>query len=397
MNKNQELVDDVLERGVANIIPSKTELKAKLESGDTLKIYLGIDPTATRIHLGHAVLLRKLQKLAELGHQVTFLIGDFTALIGDTSDKDGERPQLTVEQVKQNFADYEKQAKRIIDFSKVTLVYNSTWLRQLTLGDVIRLTQHFSAGDFVGRELIKKRLEGGKKVGLHELLYPVMQGYDSYHLDADLQLGGTDQTFNMQTGRTLQKDLRNKNSFVLACEFLPGTDGRKMSKSWDNAIWVGDEPDEMFGKIMSLRDDLIVTYLTLATDLPSKKVDQLNEQLNQQKLAPMEAKKQLALEVVKQLHSSEAAMAARAEFEQVFQKRQIPSQIPTVDIGKQPLSITEALVTAGTASSKSEAKTLVAQGAVTVDGEKITDVNFVITPKSGAVIAVGKRRFIKID
>ena len=205
-------IEQVLTRGVANIIPGKKELFGKLTSTKKLNIYLGIDPTSTKIHLGHAVSLRKLNIFAQKGHNVTFLIGDFTALIGDTSDKDSERPALTIEEIDENFKTYKKQAEKILDFSKVKIRYNSQWLKKLTFEDILKLTQHFSAGDFVGRELVKKRLNDNKRVGLHELLYPVMQGYDSYFMDTDLQIGGTDQTFNMQAGRLLQKKLRNKES-----------------------------------------------------------------------------------------------------------------------------------------------------------------------------------------
>jgi tyrosyl-tRNA synthetase len=253
-----DTIDEILTRGVENIIPDKNKLRVLLESGKKLNIYLGIDPTATNIHVGHAVPLRKLQKFAELGHNVTFLIGDFTALIGDTSDKDSERPHLTREQIESNFQTYKRQAEKILDFDKITVKHNSDWLSKLSYAQIIELMQHFSAGEFFSRELIKKRLTEGKHVGLHEIMYPVMQGYDSYIMDTDIQLGGTDQTFNMQAGRILQKDIRNKESFIIANGFLMGTDGRKMSKTWNNAIWLTDEPNDMFGKVMSLKDELII-------------------------------------------------------------------------------------------------------------------------------------------
>src|SRR5260221_2285728 len=256
--QNMVTHEELLTRGVANIIPGKEELRKFLESGKKLNIYLGIDPTATRIHLGHAVALRKLQAFAQLGHNVKFLIGDFTALIGDTSDKDTERPILTNEQIEANFHTYKSQAEKIVDFTKVNVVHNSDWLKKLSFEDIVKLTQHFSVGDFVGRELIRKRLSENKRVGLHEFLYPVMQGYDSYFLDTDLQIGGTDQTFNMQAGRTLQKDIRNKHSFVMTNTILEGTDGRKMSKSWGNAIWLDDTAEDMYAKIMAINDDLII-------------------------------------------------------------------------------------------------------------------------------------------
>ena len=324
-------IEELLTRGVENIIPNKEKLRALLASGKKLNIYLGIDPTATTIHIGHAVPLRKLNALAQLGHNVTFLIGDFTALIGDTSDKDMERPVLTGDQIRANFETYKAQASKVLDFSKVKVHFNSEWLKNLKFADIIKLSQHFSAGDFVGRELIKKRLTDGKKVGLHELLYPVMQGYDSYFMDTDIQLGGTDQTFNMQAGRVLQKDLRNRESFIIANGFLEGTDGRKMSKSWGNAIWLTDAPNEMFGKVMSLRDELILQYFTLATNVPMEKIDELKKRLTNEN--PMVLKKELAQQLVTELHSKADAEAAQKEFETRFQKGDLgASDLPTVSL-----------------------------------------------------------------
>ena len=270
-------IDDILARGVANIIPGKTELLKVLSSDKKLNVYLGIDPTATKIHVGHAVPLRKLQALADLGHHITFLIGDFTALIGDTSDKDSERPILTKEEIEANFQTYKRQAEKVLDFSKVTVRHNSEWLAKLTFEDIVKLSQHFSVGDFTSRELIRRRLDEGKHVRLDEMLYPVMQGYDSYFMDTDLQLGGTDQTFNMQAGRTLQKNLRNKESFVMSNIFLEGTDGEKMSKTGGNAIWLEDTPEDMYAKVMAIHDDFIINYFTLATDTPLREIEEIKK------------------------------------------------------------------------------------------------------------------------
>src|SRR5260221_8113855 len=243
-------IDEVLSRGIVNIIPSKSKLEDLLKSKKKLNIYFGVDPTATHIHIGNAVGLRKLQQFIELGHNVIFLIGDFTALIGDNSDKETERPVLTYEQIQENFKNYKEQAEKVLDFSKVKVVHNSEWLKKLSFEDIIKLSQHFSFGEIASRELVAKRLKEGKHVGLHEALYPVMQGYDSWYMDTDIQIGGAYQTFNMQAGRILQKDLRNKESYVLVTGYLEGTDGRKMSKSWGNAIWLDDTPADMFGKVM---------------------------------------------------------------------------------------------------------------------------------------------------
>ncbi|MBI2622038.1 tyrosine--tRNA ligase [Candidatus Microgenomates bacterium] len=389
-------IDELLTRGVANIIPNKTLLAKLLSSGKKLNVFLGIDPTATRIHLGHAVSLRKLQAFAEFGHNATFLIGDFTALIGDTSDKDAERPVLTSEQIEQNFQDYKKQVEKILDFSKVKIVYNSEWLTKLTFTDIVKLTQHFSAGDFVGRELIKKRLEENKRVGLHELLYPAMQGYDSYFMDTDIQIGGTDQTFNMQAGRTLQKDLRNKESYIVATEFLIGTDGRKMSKTWSNAIWLTDTPDDMYAKIMAINDDVIVQYFTLATNISIKNVERIEKALKDGE-NPMIIKKRLACQIITEVNGKNAADKAAEYFEKTVQKQELPSDIPIYQYnGQQTVSIIDLLVQTKLASSKSEARRLVEQGGVEVDDSQVTNPKSQIPIKDGLVIKIGKRRFLKL-
>lgn len=387
-------IDDILDRGVANIISSKEDLKKKLLGEKPLKIYMGIDPTATHIHLGHAFPLRKLQKLSEMGHEVTFLIGDFTALIGDTSDKDTERPVLTTEEIHENFQTYKKQAEKILDFSKIQVVYNSQWLKKLTFEEIIKLCQHFSVGDFISRELIRKRLDDGKRVGLHEVLYPVMQGYDSYFLNTDLQIGGTDQTFNMQAGRSLQKELRKKDSFVLTTEFLMGTDGRKMSKSWGNAIWLDDNPSEMYAKIMSINDDLIVDYYMLGTNVPVEQVMHIKENLATSE-HPMTIKKALAKTIVTELHSTEDAEKALLAFESTVQNHEIPEEIEEFPWTTGGL-IVDLLARSEIAMSKSEARRLIEQGGVTIDGETINSITAPFAGIDGSIVKVGKRRYLKI-
>jgi tyrosyl-tRNA synthetase len=382
---------DLLTRGVENIIPSKNKLQSLLESGKKLNIYLGIDPTATRIHIGHAVPLRKLNEFAKLGHNVMFLIGDFTALIGDTSDKDSERPVLTTEQITANFETYKKQAEKVLDFSKIKVVHNSTWLKKLKFEDIVKLAQHFSAGDFTSRELIKKRLEAGKHVGLHELLYPVMQGYDSYFMDTDIQLGGTDQTFNMQAGRVLQKDLRSKESYIIANGFLAGTDGRKMSKSWGNAIWLDDDPNEMYGKVMSLKDDLIINYFTLATSVPLEEIAVIKAKLDEG-ANPMEYKKQLALQLVTELHNANLAKQAQSFFESTVQKKEIPTEIPEVSV-KAGTTILEMLKSAELGVSNSDLKRTLEQGGVEIDGVRIESPDQTV---KGTILKFGKRAFRRI-
>ena len=387
-------MDDLLTRGVANIIPNKDSLQKLLQSGKKLNVYLGIDPTSTKIHLGHAVPLRKLQKLAEDGHHVTFLIGDFTALIGDTSDKDSERPVLTSEQIEENFQTYKKQAEKLLDFSKVEVKNNSEWLSKLTFTEIVRLCQHFSFGDFASRELIKKRLADGKKVGLHEALYPVMQGYDSYVLKTDIQLGGTDQTFNMQAGRTLIKDLEDRESFVMTNEFLTGTDGRKMSKSWGNAIWLDDSPSDMYGKIMSIKDDLIFEYFKLGTNTSDEKLKEIEEKLKNNE-NPMSLKKELAFQIVSELHNEGNAKKAQEEFEKVVQNKEIPEDLQVYTV-KDVRVLDEVLVDSKVAASKSEVKRLVEQGGIEINGHKISVDQLKQEVSNGSVIKVGKHKYLKI-
>ncbi len=392
-----DAIEELLTRGVENVIPGKEKLRALLSSGKKLNIYLGIDPTAKSIHIGHAVPLRKLNAFARLGHNVTFLIGDFTALIGDTSDKDAERLVLTSEQIKANFQTYKKQAEKVLDFTKVKVRFNSEWLKGLKFADIVKLCQHFSAGDFVGRELIRKRLTEGKKVGLHEILYPVMQGYDSYFMNTDIQLGGTDQTFNMQAGRILQKDLRKKESFIIANGFLEGTDGRKMSKTWNNAIWLTDNANDMFGKIMSLRDELIVQYFTLATNASVDEIHDVEKRLTARE-NPMTLKIELAHRMVTQLHSKALADAAQKDFGVRFQKGELTqAKLPT-----KPLSIfvsgavaVDDLVATELVDSKSEARRLIAQHAVEKNGTEITNPKEKLELKRGDIIKVG-RNAVKI-
>jgi tyrosyl-tRNA synthetase len=385
MDKNQQ-IEELLTRGVANIIPNREELTKVLASGKKLNIYLGIDPTATKIHLGHAVALRKINEFSKLGYNVTFLIGDFTALIGDTSDKDTERPVLTPTEIKENFETYKKQAEKILDFSKINVKYNSEWLKKLSFEEIVKLCQRFSVGDFISRELIKKRLNDGKRVGLHELLYPIMQGFDSLTLDTDVQIGGTDQTFNMQAGRTLIKEIKKKESFVLATEFLMGTDGRKMSKSWGNAIWLDDTPNNMFAKVMAINDNLIDQYFILATNIDLEKIKEFKTKEN-----PMDVKKELAKTIVTELYSAEDAKNAQENFEKTVQNKEIPLNITEIRIPKGE-SLFTLLFMIGI-KSKSAVKDLIDQGGISLNGKKIGDQNIKLEE---GILKYGRGKFTKV-
>lgn len=388
-------IDDILSRGVSNLIPSHNEIKKAL-SERKLNIYLGIDPTATKIHLGHAVPLRKLQKLAELGHDVTFLIGDFTALVGDTSDKDSERPILTPEEIEANFKTYRQQASKILSFEKIKIRKNSEWLSKLTYAELIRIKQQFSLNDFISRELIRERLKENKIVRLDETEYPIMQGYDSYFMDTDLQIGSADQTFNMQAGRTLQRKLRNKDSYILVTDYLPGTDGRKMSKSWGNAIWLDDAPQDMYAKVMAINDDVILQFFVLATNVPLSEIEHIEDHLNAGK-NPLEIKKELAKAIVSELYSQEQAKAAEERFEKTVQKKELPEDVPTFEMKPdEHLVVTDLLVRAGLAASKSDAKRLVDQGAVEVDSDLVDSPFEEIVPEDNMLIKAGKRNYVRI-
>ncbi len=396
-----EIIEDILTRGVVNIIPNKDILAQKLTSGEKINIYLGIDPTATHIHLGHAVALRKLEQFAKLGHHVTFLIGDFTALIGDTSDKDGERPILTSEEITNNFKTYQQQAEKVLDFSKIKVRLNSEWLKKLSFEEIVKLAQNFSANDFLSRELIAKRLKEGKRIGLHELLYPVMQGYDSYFMDTDIQIGGADQTFNMQAGRTLQKILRNKESFVISLDYLLGTDGRKMSKSWSNAIWLDDTPEDIYAKVMAINDDLISQYYRLATSIPLKDIQAIENEL-QSGAHPMNMKKNLARQIVLELYNLSMAEHAEQAFSSRVQKKETPDEIPTITMSRselQTLPVTEVLIKLDLSTSISEAKRLIQQGGVRINTQVVNNPHqTLVDPTTGKeiFIQVGKFTFRKI-
>ncbi len=396
--RKKELIESLVTRGVENIIPSKEKLVELLNSEKTLNVYLGIDPTATRIHLGHAFPLRKLQILTELGHKVTFLIGDFTAKVGDTSDKETERPVLTDEEIKTNFTDYKRQAEKFLDFSQVKVVHNSEWLSKLNFGEVLKLTQNFSLNDFISRELVRKRLAEGKRVSLPETLYPIMQGYDSYFMDTDIQFGGTDQTFNMQAGRTLQKNLRNKESFIVANGFLPGTDGRKMSKTWGNAVWLEDSPEDIYGKIMSIADDVILTYYEMGTNAKKEIIDEVKERL-ESKENPMILKKELAKLIVEELHGFMAVKVAEDHFQKtVVEKtanedvKEVKVDFPLAVMGGEN-SLMAILLDNRLVSSSSEFKILLTEGAIYLDEVRLVREQTIL--KQG-VVRVGKRKYLKL-
>ena len=395
--RKKELIESFLTRGVENIVPNRAEVEKLLNSGKILNVYLGIDPTSTKIHLGNAFPIRKLQILAELGHHATFVIGDFTATVGDTSDKESERPALTREQVEENFKTYRRQAKKLLDFSKIEIHFNSEWLSKLDFAGVLKLTRHFSLNDFISRELIKKRLVEGKSVSLPEILYPIMQGYDSMIMDTDIQIGGTDQIFNMQAGRTLIKDLKEKESCIVTNGFLPGTDGRKMSKTWGNGIYLEDSPEEMFGKVMSISDDLIITYYTMGTNVDNAVIEDAKKRLESGE-NPMNIKKELARTIVKELCGKGEVAAAEEFFQKTVVEKKVDENAPEVRWDKETITVEDLIrmvVELSMATSNGEAKRLIEQGGVYLDGVRV-EKKSVELPVGKGVVRVGKRKYLKI-
>jgi tyrosyl-tRNA synthetase len=394
MEKNMEQkIEEILTRGVSEVIDRKN-LKKRLLSGEKIRVKFGTDPTSPNIHLGRAVVLLKLRDLQELGHQIVFIIGDFTGVIGDTSDKDSERPMLEKETVEKNLETYFEQAGKILDMDKVEFHRNSEWLGKLTYGEISEQADIFSLHDFISRENIKKRLDKGMRVSLRELLYPLMQGYDSVMLKADLELGGTDQRFNLLAGREMQKRYKQIPQDILMTELIEGLDGRKMSSSWGNTINLTDDANTMFGKVMSMGDELIVKYLVHCTRVSMDEISEIEKQMQSGELNPRDAKIRLASEIVKMYHSEEAAKEAQEFFINTFSKKQIPTDVAECEAAENVL---EFMVNAKVAESKSDARRKVEQGGVSIDGEKITlGETLEETKHDGKIMKVGKKDFVKI-
>jgi tyrosyl-tRNA synthetase len=401
MDKNLEKqIDEILSRGVAEVI-DKENLKKRLLSGEKLRVKLGIDPTSPNIHLGRAVTLLKLKDLQQLGHQIVFIIGDFTGVIGDTSDKESERPMLSKETVEKNLQTYLEQAGKILDMEKVESHRNSEWLTKLGYNEISEHADQFSLAEFNARENIKKRLEEGKRISLRELLYPLMQGYDSVAIKADLELGGTDQRFNLLAGRELQKHFKQNPQDILMTNLIEGTDGRKMSSSWGNTINITDEANDMFGKIMSIPDELIVKYFIHCTRVPMEEIEEMEKEMKDGKLNPRDTKLRLAGEVVEIYHGEDDAREAREYFINTFSKKEIPNEVHEHKVEWcEPLNsyqnLQDFIVSAGLATSKNDARRKIEQGGIYIDGERTTESRILSKDDDGKIIKVGKKDFVKI-
>jgi tyrosyl-tRNA synthetase len=389
----------LLKRGTVEIF-TETELAEKLteaaKTGRQLRIKLGLDPTSPDIHLGHTVVLRKMRQFQDLGHKAVLIIGDYTARIGDPTGQNATRPILSPEQIEQNAETYLQQAGKILDISekKLETRSNSEWLEKLTLMELIQIAAKKTVAQMLQRDTFKKRLQADVDVYTHEFLYPLMQGYDSVMVESDVELGGTDQTFNNLVGRDIQKAYRQKPQVVITMPILVGLDGKeKMSKSKGNYIGVTDEPNDMFGKVMSISDDMMENYFTLLTTLPTDKIAEL---VNPNKTHPKEAKVLLGKTIVAQFYDDKAAEDAAAEFDKVFAQGQLPDEMPEVEMSAEPIAASKLLLACELVSSGGEAKRMIKQSAASINGEKINDPNDEIIPQNEMVIRVGKRKFARL-
>lgn len=387
-----------IRRGTAEVIDEK-DLAKLLDTGKPLKVKAGFDPTAPDLHLGHTVLLHKMRQFQELGHEVIFLIGDFTGMIGDPTGRSETRKNLTPQEVQENAKTYLAQVYKILDPKKTTVAYNSEWMNKFSSVNMIELAAHYTVARMLERDDFQKRLAKNLPVSIHELMYPLIQGYDSVALKSDIELGGTDQKFNLLVGRDLQRAYGQKPQVVLTMPLLEGTDGvQKMSKSLGNSIGVFDAPNEMFGKIMSISDDLMWRYYELLSQVSAQDLESLKKQSEAGTLNPKNAKMNLAKEIVALYHSSELADMALAEFENVFKKKNLPEDIPVVKgWGDKLKGICNILKDHNMTDSTSAARRLIQQGSVTINGEKISDVNQELPGNLEYLIKVGKKRFLKIQ
>jgi len=396
---DENKIDEMLSRGAEDII-DKENLKKKLMSGKQLNIKFGIDPTGPNIHLGRATVLMKLKDFQDLGHKITLIIGDFTALIGDASDKDSTRRPLTEKEIKDNLKDYFNQIGKILDLKKVDVRHNKDWFGKMKAEELIRLSMNFTAQQMIQRRNFKERWDIGKTIGVHELLYPLLQGYDSVVIKSDLEIGGFDQLFNLKAGRELQKSFDQEPQDIMTLRMIYGLDGRKMSTSWGNVINILDDPKDMFGKLMSLRDELIIGYFESCTRVPMLQINEFKKSLEDKTINPRDVKKILAKEIISFFYDIKKAEEAEKEFEQVFEEKKLPSEIEEVEIREDKMNIQEFLVKLGLASSKGEAKRLIEQGGVRlIRGENIQEINdwqLEIQIEKGTIVQVGKRNFRKV-
>jgi tyrosyl-tRNA synthetase len=387
---------DILKSNVAEII-SEEELLKKLKKRKPLRVKLGIDPSGSEIHLGFSVVLRKLRQFQELGHIAVMVVGDFTGMIGDPSGVSKTRPKLTKQQIKTYMAKYKEQIFRILDPKKTEFTYNSKWLGSLTMYDLVELASMYTVARILERDDFSQRLKDGQPVYMHEILYPLCQGYDSVSIEADIELGGTDQKFNLLVGRELMREFKMEPQCVMMLPILEGTDGvRKMSKSFGNYIGITETPKQMFGKAMSIPDKLITKYFELVTDAFPHKIDEYKLALHEGTINPRDVKFDLAKTIVRMYHSPQVAQKAADDFEKVFTKKEFPKDIKQIKLKQKEMNIVDLLVKTGLMGSRGEAKRKVREGAIDVDGKRIKDIKQVVKLTKPVVIRAGKHKFLKI-
>jgi len=387
-------IDYVMRRAVAEVIV-ESELREALKSGKKLRLKFGLDPSSPDIHLGHMVVFRKLRQFQELGHQVILIVGDWTAQIGDPSGVSATRKMLSAEQVKANADTYMQQFFMVVDKEKTDIKWQSEWFGKFNLADVVRLTSKFTVAQFLAREDFNKRFNEGRPIAITELLYPLLQAYDSVAIQADAEFGGTDQKFNLLVGRELQSMIGQKPQQVFMTPLLVGTDGsKKMSKSLGNYIGVAEPPDTIYGKIMSITDDYILQYFDLLTDVPEKDLVEYEQQLKNNVVNPMILKKRLARDIVTQLYDEKAAGTAENNFERVHQRRETPANLPIIESNSDNPDIRKLVLTSGVVVSISGAMRLISQGAIKIDGEKVTGINHEV--HQGSIMQVGKLHYFEI-
>jgi tyrosyl-tRNA synthetase len=394
---------DLIERGSFEIIP-KDDLVKKIENSvkinKPLNIKLGCDPSRPDLHIGHSVVLRKLAQFQTLGHQAILIIGDFTGMIGDPSGRNATRPALSLEETRENGKTYWEQASKILKKDKTKIVYNSDWLSKMSFEDVIKLSAKYTVARMIERDDFTKRFKAGEPISIHEFLYPLAQAMDSVAIKSDVELGGTDQKFNLLVGRDIQREYGLEPQVILTMPLLVGTDGiEKMSKSYNNYIGISEEPKEIYGKTLSIPDNLIYLYFELATDVTNEKLKAIKKQLEDASTNPRDLKRELARTLVRMYYDEEAANEAQNEFDKVFIKKEIPDEIPVHQFksGDDEFNILDLITTVNFASSKGEARRLVSQGGVSIDGEKITDINAKVKIDKEKILKVGKRKFIKLQ
>ena len=390
---------NLIRRGVEEIIP-EDQLISKINTSITeksqLQVKLGCDPSRPDLHVGHGVVLRKLRHFQDLGHQSILVIGDFTAMIGDPSGRNKTRPQLTLDEAMANAQSYIDQAAHVLDIDKLKIVYNSHWLNKMNFSDVINLSSRYTVARMLERDDFTKRYQSEIPISLHEFMYPLAQAMDSVHLKADIELGGTDQKFNLLVGRDLQREYKQDPQVVITLPLLEGTDGNdKMSKSYGNDIGLTDSPEDMYGKAMSIKDEMIVKYFILAADASDELIDTVKSNLSDKAHNPRDSKRLLGRTLVELYYDKDQANKAEEHFDRVIVNKNIPDIMPEYHI-KSEMLIVDILCSSEMVKSKSEARRLISQGAVSIDGEKIIDVSFMLSKKPGSVIKIGKRRFLKI-